>query len=139
MARAVLGNGRGTRLASLVYNFPVTPPNATSFDSQHASSYTQGPPRQVPGFDGLHRIMSLLLAERMPGDARVLVLGAGGGLELRTLAESQAGWSFDGVDPSADMLRLADPRLAPTPHVYGFIRDTSTMRRPAPSTAPYAC
>jgi tRNA (cmo5U34)-methyltransferase len=91
----------------------VIPPNAASFDSKHASSYTQGPPRQVPGFDGLHRMMLLLLAERMPADARVLVLGAGGGLELKTLADAQAGWSFDGVDPSADMLRLAEQTIGP--------------------------
>jgi tRNA (cmo5U34)-methyltransferase len=58
-------------------------------------------------------MMSLLLAERMPADARVLVLGAGGGLELKTLADAQAGWSFDGVDPSADMLRLAEQTIGP--------------------------
>lgn len=35
------------------------------------------------------------------------MLGAGGGLEIKALAEAQSGWSFDGVDPSADMLELA--------------------------------
>ncbi|GMA76910.1 methyltransferase [Methylorubrum aminovorans] len=37
----------------------------------------------------------------------MLVLGAGGGLELKVLAEGQPGWSFVGVDPSAAMLDLA--------------------------------
>lgn len=82
--------------------------NSSSFDAQSVSSYTDGPPRQVPGFASLHRMMSLLLAERTPSNGRVLVLGAGGGLELKALAEGQSGWSFDGVDPSADMLRLAE-------------------------------
>lgn len=50
----------------------------------------------------------MLLAERTPVDGRVLVLGAGGGLELNALAHAHPGWSFDGVDPSADMLRLAE-------------------------------
>lgn len=79
----------------------------TPFGAHAASSYAEGPPRQVPGFDGLHRMAALLLAERTPSNGRVLVLGAGGGLELKAFADAQPGWSFDGVDPSADMLRLA--------------------------------
>jgi tRNA (cmo5U34)-methyltransferase len=80
-------------------------PNA--FGAHASSSYAEGPPRQVPGYASLHRMVSLLLAERTPPDGRVLVLGAGGGLELKALAETHAGWSFDGVDPSAEMLELA--------------------------------
>ena len=60
-------------------------PNPPAFGAAHAGSYVQGPPRQVPGFDGLHRMMSLLLAERVPADGRILVLGAGGGLEIKSL------------------------------------------------------
>lgn len=83
------------------------------FNAEHAASYAEGPPRQVPGFAGLHRMTALLLAERTPPDGRVLVLGAGGGLELKALAEAQAGWTFDGVDPSAEMLRLAEQTVGP--------------------------
>ncbi|MBO0132116.1 class I SAM-dependent methyltransferase [Agrobacterium sp. Rnr] len=53
-----------------------------------------------------------LLAERVPADGRVLVVGAGGGLELRALAEQHHGWSFDGIDPSTDMLMLAKETTA---------------------------
>jgi tRNA (cmo5U34)-methyltransferase len=77
------------------------------FNAGSVNSYTEGPPRQVPGFTSLHRMASLLLAERTPSNGRLLVLGAGGGLELKALAETHAEWSFDGLDPSADMLRLA--------------------------------
>lgn len=80
----------------------------TPFSGQSVDSYTAGPPRQVPGYSGLHRMTAMLLAERMPAEGRVLVLGAGGGLELKALAEFHPGWSFDGVDPSADMLRVAE-------------------------------
>lgn len=80
-------------------------PNA--FGAHASSSYAEGPPRQVPGFASLHRMVSMLLAERTPPDGRVLVLGAGGGLELKALADAHPGWTFDGVDPSADMLALA--------------------------------
>jgi tRNA (cmo5U34)-methyltransferase len=58
-------------------------------------------------------MMSLLLAERTPPDGRVLVLGAGGGLELKALADAHPGWSFDGVDPSPAMLRLAERTVGP--------------------------
>jgi len=77
-----------------------------SFDG-HVARYLEGPPRQVPGFASLHRMVTMLLAERMKPDGRLLVLGAGGGLELKAFAEAQPGWSFDGVDPSAAMLQLA--------------------------------
>jgi tRNA (cmo5U34)-methyltransferase len=78
-----------------------------AFSGQSVAAYAEGPPRQVPGFADLHRMTALLLAERTPAAGRVLVLGAGGGLELDAFARAQPGWTFDGVDPSADMLRLA--------------------------------
>ncbi len=83
------------------------------FSGPAVHSYADGPPRQVPGFAGLHRMATMLLAERMPADGRVLVLGAGGGLELKAFAEAHPSWTFDGVDPSADMLRLATEMVAP--------------------------
>ena len=84
-----------------------------AFSGRHVDTYAEGPPRQVPGFAGLHRMTTMLLAERMPLNGRLLVLGAGGGLELAAFAQSHPGWSFDGVDPSADMLHLAEQRLGP--------------------------
>lgn len=53
----------------------------------------------------------LMLAETAPARASVLVLGAGGGLELRALARMQPRWRFTGVDPSAQMLDLARQTL----------------------------
>lgn len=76
-------------------------------DPAAVAHYHQGPPRLVPGFSDLQRMAQVLLAERAPLDARVLVLGAGGGLELKAFADAQPGWSFDGVDPSHEMLELA--------------------------------
>ena len=72
-----------------------------------AHTYADGPPRQVPGLAGLHRMTRILLEERVPPDGRVLVLGAGGGMELAHFAEGQGGWTFDGVDPSPEMLDAA--------------------------------
>jgi tRNA (cmo5U34)-methyltransferase len=82
-------------------------------DPGAVARYAEGPFRNVPGFAGLLRMATLLLAERAPDDARVLVLGAGGGLELKAFAETHEGWRFDGVDPSAEMLKLANATLGP--------------------------
>lgn len=89
--------------------------------------YADGPRRYVPGFAALHRMTGILLAERAPQDAKVLVLGAGGGLELKALADAHLGWTFVGVDPSEEMLRLAVRTLgALSPRaelVHGYIED----------------
>ena len=67
--------------------------------------------RQVPGFHGLQK--DDRLAEQIQDDAHVLVIGAGGGQELKAFADTQPGWSFCGVDPSAEMLGLAKRTLGP--------------------------
>ncbi|KKB79980.1 methyltransferase [Devosia soli] len=79
--------------------------------SKSPHAYVDGPPSQVPGFASLHRMTNLLLAETMPPTGQVLVLGAGGGLELKAFADFAPGWSFDGVDPSAEMLEIARATL----------------------------
>ncbi|QDV24170.1 class I SAM-dependent methyltransferase [Aureliella helgolandensis] len=82
-------------------------------DTDAVARYTEGPLRFVPGFADMQRMASLLLAERVPEDGRVLIVGAGGGLELRAFAEAQPSWCFDGVDPSAEMLALAEQTMGP--------------------------
>lgn len=79
---------------------PFSDPNAVA-------RYADNTARLVPGLRDLQRMAGLLLAEHCGDGARVLVVGAGGGLELRCLAEMQPTWRFDGVDPSAEMLKLA--------------------------------
>lgn len=80
-------------------------------DPEMVAKYTEGPPRFVPGYNAMLSMAAILLAERATDDARVLVLGAGGGLELRAFAQAQPLWTFDGVDPSAAMLDLAKQTL----------------------------
>jgi len=53
------------------------------------------------------------LGVRAREDAGILVLAAGGGLELNAFAQAQRGWTFVGVDPSAAMLNLAKQTLGP--------------------------
>ncbi|MEZ6029510.1 MAG: class I SAM-dependent methyltransferase [Hyphomonadaceae bacterium] len=82
-------------------------------DPQAVARYAEATARLVPGFASLQRMAAVLLAERAPANARVLVLGAGGGLELKAFADAQPGWTFDGVDPSVEMLALAEQTLGP--------------------------
>src|SRR3546814_13382260 len=62
--------------------------------------YTEGPKRFVPGLDGLHRMTGLLLAERVPENADILVLGAGGGSEMKAMAEAHPGWRVTSSTPT---------------------------------------
>ncbi|MAK62409.1 MAG: methyltransferase [Ponticaulis sp.] len=98
-------------------------------DPEAVANYHSGPTLFVPGFHDLHLMTSLLLAERVPADGRILVLGAGGGLELKALAQAQPEWTFEGVDPAGEMLSLARTTLgenADRVHlVKGYIDDAS--------------
>ena len=91
----------------------MTNVQAAFSNPQMVANYTEGPPRFVPGYTSMLSMAAILLAERAREDARILVLGAGGGLELKAFAQAQPSWSFDGVDPSAAMLDLAQQTLGP--------------------------
>ncbi|WP_296583275.1 class I SAM-dependent methyltransferase [Xanthobacter sp.] len=82
-------------------------------DAAAVARYAENPPRLVPGYGDLQRMTRLLMAETAPADGCILVVGAGGGLELRAFAEAQPGWGFVGIDPSAEMLKLATRSLGP--------------------------
>jgi len=71
------------------------------------ASYAARVARHVPGLRDMHRMAGILLAEHVPENGRVLVLGAGGGLELRAFAQAYPSWRFDGVDPSPDLIGQA--------------------------------
>jgi tRNA (cmo5U34)-methyltransferase len=75
------------------------------------SDYAERTMRLVPGLLDMQRMAGLLLAERVPEEGRVLVVGAGGGMELQAFALAHPGWRFDGVDPSAEMLSVAKVTL----------------------------
>lgn len=83
-------------------------------DPALVARYVDGPPRFVPGHQDMLRMAAMLLAEDAPADAKVLVVGAGGGIELKHFAEAQEGWRFTGVDPSAEMLAVARITLGPS-------------------------
>ncbi|MEJ1228941.1 class I SAM-dependent methyltransferase [Pseudomonas sp. CCNWLW56] len=71
------------------------------------SSYVRDTPRKVPALADLHTMTTLLLSEQAAETAHVLVVGAGGGLEIRAMAKARPYWRFTGVDPSPAMLDIA--------------------------------
>jgi len=82
-------------------------------DPAAVAAYAEVPQRNVPGWADMLRMAELLLAERVPEGGEVLVVGAGGGLELKRFAQMHPGWRFVGVDPAHEMLKLARATLGP--------------------------
>jgi tRNA (cmo5U34)-methyltransferase len=99
-------------------------------DRERIANYADGPKRFTPGLEAVHRMTAILLAERTPPEASLLVLGAGGGLELKALAEAQPDWRFTGVDPAGPMLDLARQALGSDASraelIEGYIDDAPT-------------
>jgi tRNA (cmo5U34)-methyltransferase len=96
-------------------------------DPAAVQRYAEGPPRFMPGYADMQRMAAILLAEHAGEDAEILVLGAGGGLEMKVFAEMQPSWRFVGVDPAGEMLKLARVTLGPMAErarwVEGYIDD----------------
>lgn len=101
-------------------------------DPAAVAGYADRAKRQVPGFVDLQRMVMLLLAEHAPGAADILVLGAGGGLELKVFAEAQKDWRLLGVDPSAEMLELARSTLGPLQPRAELVEGTIDAAPPGP-------
>jgi tRNA (cmo5U34)-methyltransferase len=77
------------------------------------ANYADDAPRKVPGLADLHRMAMLLLSEQARPAAHILVVGAGGGLELKAMAGARPDWVFTGIDPSAAMLDIARHTIEP--------------------------
>lgn len=82
--------------------------SANFVDPERVKQYVEvGPPAFTPGHSGLLQMIGVLLGEAVPNDGQILVIGAGGGLEIRYLATIEDHWRFVGVDPARAMLDLA--------------------------------
>ena len=88
-----------------------TTPSFNFSHADHLKHYAQMVPKFAPGVDTVHRLCALLLAETAGPDAHLLILGAGGGMELRAFASLHPRWRFTGVDPSLPMLNQAKAML----------------------------
>ncbi|MCG8588079.1 MAG: class I SAM-dependent methyltransferase [Proteobacteria bacterium] len=83
-------------------------------DASFVSGYLRhGPPAFMPGHSGVLQMAGVLIRENASPDAHVLVVGAGGGLETRALAQLEPHFRFLGVDPAPRMLELAREVIGP--------------------------
>jgi tRNA (cmo5U34)-methyltransferase len=96
-------------------------------DPAAVQRYAENPPRFMPGYADMQLMAAILLAEQVPADGEILVVGAGGGLEMKVFAEYRPRWRFVGVDPASEMLKLARMTLGPLAEraawVEGYIDD----------------
>lgn len=73
--------------------------------------YAQGPCAFVPAYAHMQRMAAQLIRENIGSAGKVLVLGAGGGLELEAFATRCPLWTYVGVDPAGEMLKAATERM----------------------------
>lgn len=73
--------------------------------------YDEGPSRFVPGYAASHITAATILADRVGESANILVVGAGGGVEIAAFHRLCATWRYVGIDPSAAMNDLARRRF----------------------------
>ncbi|AKT42075.1 class I SAM-dependent methyltransferase [Chondromyces crocatus] len=79
--------------------------------SDKITRYEDGPRRFVPGYELSHTLASILLRDRIGERGKILVLGAGGGVELAAFGQAAPDWTFVGIDPSENMLSQAKDKL----------------------------
>ena len=84
-------------------HFDTRPPVPTA-------DYAQTVARVNVGYDLVFTLAHGALRALDRSNLRLLVVGAGGGAEIETFLPSNPGWSLTGVDPSHDMLALAQAR-----------------------------
>jgi tRNA (cmo5U34)-methyltransferase len=79
------------------------------FDETHAAAYDERFAKIGAIRDALHLQVRAILSS-LPGQARILCVGAGTGAELLMLATHFPGWHFTAVEPSAPMMALCRHR-----------------------------
>lgn len=78
-----------------------------AFDSDIANEYDKGVRRTLPTYDPMLRLAQTFLRTNLDENASVLVIGGGGGNELKAFGPRNPGWTFTAVDPSKAMLGAA--------------------------------
>ena len=84
--------------------------NRVNFDDENgipAEEYENLARKFIPGYDGLYSLAEVLLADNLPQQAEILVVGAGGGKEITTFGKAFSDARLTGVDPSEKMLGVA--------------------------------
>ncbi|MDE2793287.1 MAG: class I SAM-dependent methyltransferase [Gemmatimonadota bacterium] len=82
------------------------------FDGNYGERYEVLARRVIPGYPTLFPMFTALIEPELPRRGRVLVVGAGTGIEIVHLKRARPDLRVYGVDPSEHMLELAERRVA---------------------------
>ncbi|MYH54233.1 MAG: class I SAM-dependent methyltransferase [Gemmatimonadetes bacterium] len=82
------------------------------FDGNYGERYEALARRVIPGYRTLFPMFTALIEPELPRRGRVLVVGAGTGIEIVHLKRARPDLRVHGVDPSDQMLELAERRVA---------------------------
>ena len=88
----------------LTLDFDTNPPVPTS-------EYDEMAQMSIPGYEALHTMALSFLRSKLPEKANLLIVGAGSGMELVTFGKANSHWELLGVDPSSNMLGLAQQKI----------------------------
>ncbi|WP_419934862.1 class I SAM-dependent methyltransferase [Candidatus Palauibacter sp.] len=86
-------------------------PEPFDFDGAYGDAYERLARTVIPGYLSSFRQALALLQGRLGPRARLLVVGAGTGIEIVTFKRAEPGWRLTGVDLSAQMLDTAEHRV----------------------------
>ncbi len=81
------------------------------FNEDRAEIYDDLIRQAIPGYETLHHMSRLLLRADIAGNSHILVVGAGTGMDILNLGREFPGSTITGVDPSPDMLAVAEKRI----------------------------
>ncbi|NDJ20539.1 methyltransferase domain-containing protein [Nostoc sp. B(2019)] len=109
-------------MSQQIIDFDTNPPIA-------ADEYEQMVSLALPGYEVMHTFVLACLRSCLSETANLLIVGAGGGMELIRLGQSNPQWQFLGVDPSEKMLAIAQQKI--TQHqlsqrikiIQGYVQD----------------
>lgn len=82
------------------------------YAAEKAQAYDRRIREAIPGYEALHQLACMVVAQATGGHGRVLVAGAGTGAECVALGLACPGIRVVGVDPAGDMLKLAERKAA---------------------------
>ena len=82
-----------------------------NFDAEFGARYDAFVRQAIFGYEQLFPMILAFLTPGLGEKANLLVIGSGTGMELATFGSRMPAWTFTGVDPSEQMIRLARAKL----------------------------
>lgn len=84
------------------------------FEGERATQYDDRIPTWVPNYQFVQQSIPAILKSYIPTDEarRLLIAGCGTGQEISEIKRLQTSWKITGIDPSPQMIRLAQMKLA---------------------------